>query len=68
MGQRIEALALDCWQNNGWVEFATTTSIGNCRLVREHRVTTTKLRLCIIKAAACPALGELGVVLEQSGT
>lgn len=68
LGQRIEALALDHWQNEGWVEFATATSIGNCRLVRTRPVITTKLRLRVIKAAACPALSELGVFLEDSGT
>ena len=34
LGQRIEAFALDQWQDGQWVEFAKGTSIGNHRLVR----------------------------------
>jgi alpha-L-fucosidase len=65
LGQRIDAFALDRWQDGGWVEFASGTSIGNCRLVRAEPITTTKVRLRIMKAAACPALSEFGLFSEK---
>jgi alpha-L-fucosidase len=64
LGQRVSAFALDGWTDRGWMELATGTSIGNRRLIRGNSVTTTKLRLRITKALACPALSELALYLE----
>lgn len=62
LGQRVEAFALDHWSNGHWVECAQGTSIGNRRLVRlKDDVTTDRVRLRITKAAATPAISELGV-------
>ncbi|HEU5069603.1 MAG TPA: alpha-L-fucosidase [Verrucomicrobiae bacterium] len=61
LGQRVDAFALDQWQDGKWTEFATGSSIGNCRLLRVPAVTTAKVRLRITKAAACPAISELGI-------
>ncbi|HEU4388365.1 MAG TPA: alpha-L-fucosidase [Blastocatellia bacterium] len=65
LGQRIEAFALDRWQDGQWSEFGAGTSIGNCRLVRVQPVTGSKVRLRIVKAAACPAISELAVFAES---
>ena len=65
LGQRIEAFALDQWQDQKWVEFATGTSIGNCRLVRGQNITTDKVRLRIVKAPVCPAISEIGLFVEK---
>ena len=64
LGQRIEAFALDQWETNAWREFAKGTSIGNQRLLRASPITTDKVRLRILAAAACPALSELGLYAE----
>lgn len=61
LGQRVEAFALDVWEDNGWQEFARGTSIGNCKLVRGKPVTTTKVRLRITQAPVCPAISELAL-------
>ena len=61
LGQRIEALALDQWQDGQWVEFAKATSIGNCRLLRFSDRRASKVRLRITRASACPALAEVGL-------
>jgi alpha-L-fucosidase len=66
LGQRIEAFALDQWQNGQWTEFAKGTSIGNHRLVRGDYVTTTKVRLRITQAPVCPALAEFGLYAEPA--
>ena len=65
LGQRVEQFALDIWRDGKWIEFAKGTSIGSCRLVRVQPVTTSKLRLRITQAPACPAISELALFLES---
>ena len=64
LGQRVEEFALDKWQNGKWIEFARATSIGNCRLLRTERTSTTKVRLRITRSAAEPAIAELSLFSE----
>jgi alpha-L-fucosidase len=64
LGQRVEAFALDAWQDGGWKEFAEGTSIGNCRLVRGGPMATSKVRLRITQASVCPAIAELALFAE----
>jgi alpha-L-fucosidase len=64
LGQRVEAFALDIWKDNKWQEFASGTSIGNCKLVRGKPVTTSKVRLRITQAAVCPAISEFALFAE----
>jgi alpha-L-fucosidase len=64
LGQRVESFAIDEWKDGSWREFARGTSIGNCRLTRTEANTTTKIRVRITKAAATPALSEIGVFAE----
>ncbi len=66
LGQRVDAFALDRWQEGKWVEFAKATSIGNRRLLRVDPVTTEKVRLRITQAAASPALSEFGLYAEPA--
>jgi alpha-L-fucosidase len=64
LGQRVEAFAIDSWQQERWQEFASGTSIGNSRLIRGPFITTSKVRLRILKAPVCPAIAELGLFAE----
>jgi alpha-L-fucosidase len=63
LGQRVDAFALDSWSDGAWKPLASATSIGNQRLLRVPSVSTTKLRLRITQADACPAISELGLFL-----
>jgi alpha-L-fucosidase len=63
LGQRVDSFAVDFWDNDKWTELAAATSIGNQRLLQTRTVTTPKVRLRITKAAACPAISELGLFL-----
>jgi len=65
LGQRVEGFALDEWRDGQWIEFASGTSIGNCRLVRGKPVTTSKVRLRIRQASVCPAIAELAIFAES---
>jgi alpha-L-fucosidase len=65
LGQRVEEFALDQWKDGQWSEFASGTSIGNCRLLRCKPIATTKVRLRITRGAACPAIAELALFRLQ---
>ena len=64
LGQRVEGFALDQFKDGHWVEFAKGTSIGNLRLIRVERLTTSKVRLRITQSPVCPALAEIGLYAE----
>ena len=62
LGQRVDAFAIDVWQDDAWREIAQGTSIGNQRLVRlAAPVTSSKVRLRLTTAAACPAIAEFAL-------
>ena len=65
LGLRVDDWALDQWDGKAWVEFAHGSSIGNRRLWRGDPITTNKVRLRIVKAAACPAISEFALHLEE---
>jgi alpha-L-fucosidase len=66
LGQRVESVRVDRWQDGEWVEFAGATSIGNCRLIRGPGITTPRVRLRITQAAVCPAIAEVGLFAEPA--
>jgi alpha-L-fucosidase len=62
LGQRIAGFGVDIWQDGGWKEIVTGTSIGACRLLQlPQTVSTSKMRLRITESPACVVLTELGV-------
>ncbi len=63
LGQRVDDIALDSWDGGAWKQFATATSIGNQRMLCTPAITTSQVRLRVTKAAACPAISEMGLFL-----
>jgi alpha-L-fucosidase len=63
LGQRVDSIAIDSWDGQAWKPLAAATSIGNQRLLRTPSTRTSKVRLRITKAAACPAISEVGLFL-----
>ncbi|HXJ93188.1 MAG TPA: alpha-L-fucosidase [Terriglobia bacterium] len=62
LGQRVEAFALDHWQDGAWKTFAQNTSIGSCRLIRTSPdVSTNRVRLRITQCPVCPAISEFAL-------
>jgi alpha-L-fucosidase len=61
LGQRVGAFAVDAWQENSWREIARGTAIGSQRLIRTGATTTSKVRLRITEASACPAIAEVAL-------
>lgn len=64
LGLRVDEWALDRWVANRWQRFGGGVGIGSRRLWRGVPVTSNRVRLRVIRAAACPALSELGLHLE----
>ncbi|MBS0662386.1 MAG: alpha-L-fucosidase [Verrucomicrobia bacterium] len=65
LGCRIESFALDAWRDGGWSELALGSAVGSNCLLRFPRLITPRVRVRLLKAAACPVLSALG--LYRSG-
>ncbi|WP_258134926.1 alpha-L-fucosidase [Mucilaginibacter phenanthrenivorans] len=67
LGQRIEEVAVDAWQNGKWAQIATATSIGGNRLIRlPENISASKVRLRITKSPVCIALSDFGLYKEPA--
>ena len=65
LGQRIDDWAIDVWGDGKWREIAKGTAIGSRRLVRSKtKLNSSKVRLRITRAAACPAIREFTLHCE----
>ncbi len=73
LGVRVDDYAIDISKNGAWTEIARHTSIADERLIRlEHPVTTTRVRLRVLSAAASPVIRNFGLfrlpdILEEPG-
>lgn len=65
-GQSIENGELEFWQNNNWQTLQDFTTVGYKRLLRFNAVTTSKIRLTILKAKAKILLSEIGCFKASS--
>jgi len=64
LGQRVERIAVDAFQNGDWRAVAQATSIGACRICRTSGpVETQRVRLRIPQSPVCPALSEFALFL-----
>lgn len=67
LGQRVDSVEIEAWQDGRWTSVATATSIGTCRLIRlEKPVTTDRVRLKVTEAKACPALYAFGLFMQPT--
>ncbi len=65
LGQRVDAFSVDIWRGGAWAAFAQGASIGSCRILRsDDPISTTKVRLRVTHASACPALSEFALFSE----
>lgn len=60
-GQRVEAFALECWEDDQWKTVAEGTTIGYKRLLRFDPVETDKVRIVVGKSRDVPQIAELGL-------
>jgi alpha-L-fucosidase len=73
LGVRVYDYAVDIWKGDAWLEIAKHSAIGDERLIRlDQPVTTTRVRLRILTAAASPVINKFGLfrlpdTLEEPG-
>lgn len=64
LGQRIDSIQVEIWENNSWSPLAAATSIGANRLIKlEKPVKAEKLKLKIY-APVCPTLSDFALFKE----
>ncbi len=61
LGQRVKSFSIEALVDGSWKEVAKATTIGYKRILRFPTITTTKLRLNITDAKACPLIANIGV-------
>lgn len=65
LGQRIDSVEIDAWQNEAWQKIAGASSIGSNRLLRlDHPITIEKLRIRVVKAPVSIALSDVGLFIQ----
>ena len=61
LGQRVQSFTIDIWQNNGWKKASAGTTIGYKRILKLDPVKTSKIKMTIEQARACPVLSNMEV-------
>ena len=61
LGQRVQRWTAEALTDSGWATIADGTTIGRKRIVHVAPVTTSRVRIRIAKARACPAISTIGV-------
>jgi alpha-L-fucosidase len=59
LGQRVKAFTVEVWENGAFKEVAGETTIGHKRLLRIPATTTTRVRVQVKDAKACPVISEV---------
>jgi alpha-L-fucosidase len=66
LGQRVDAFAVDAWQDGAWREIGKATSIGNCRLIRTAAdITAQRVRVRVTASPVPQALSEIALFRAQ---
>ena len=69
LGQRVKAFVVEAWMDREWQTITRGTTIGYKRILRFPPVQTSKVRLKITDARACPTIASLELyrALEREG-
>jgi len=60
-GQRVKIFNVEVWKNNSWVQVASGTTIGYKRILPLGEAETSKIRINITDAKACPLISNVEV-------
>jgi alpha-L-fucosidase len=66
LGQRIDAFKVEHWDTTHWVLDTQGESIGQRRLFKGSTITTQRVRLTLMHAAACPAISHFGLYYNKN--
>ncbi|GHT22156.1 hypothetical protein FACS189430_03500 [Bacteroidia bacterium] len=61
LGQRVRNFDVEVWKDNAWVKAATGTTIGYKRILPLNAIESSKIRINITDARACPLISNIAV-------
>jgi len=61
LGQRVKGFSIEIWNGSDFVPIARQTTIGYKRIVRFAPQRTSKVRIVIEAAKACPTISTLEI-------
>jgi alpha-L-fucosidase len=61
LGQRVKNFDVEVWKDNAWSKVATGTTIGYKRILPLGAVETSKIRINITGAKACPLISNIEI-------
>ena len=61
LGQRVKTFNVEFWKDNAWVNVAKGTTIGHKRILPLHAAETSKIRINITDAKACPVISNVEI-------
>lgn len=61
LGQRVKAFEVETWNGTAWIKAASGTTIGYKRILPIEPVETSKVRIRITDARACPLIANVEV-------
>lgn len=61
LGQRVKSFTVEAWKDNNWQKIAEGTTIGHKRILKIEPVETTKIRINITDAKACPVISNVAL-------
>lgn len=67
LGQRVDSIAVDAWQDGDWKQIGAATGVGAARIFKlDAPVTAPKVRLRVTESPVCPAITEVSLFLEKA--
>jgi alpha-L-fucosidase len=61
LGQRVKSFTVEAWQNGAWQKIADGTTIGYKRILKLPDVQTSRIRVNVTDAKACPLISNLAL-------
>lgn len=61
LGQRVKSFTVEVLQNNEWKKIAEGTTIGYKRILKLEPTETSKIRINILDAKACPVISTIEI-------
>ena len=61
LGQRVKSFDVVIWEDGGWKSVANGTTIGYKRILKIDPVKTSRVKVVIKEAKACPVLSNIEI-------
>ena len=61
LGQRVKSFTVEVWKDNAWQPAGNATTIGYKRILKIDPVQTSRLRINITDAKACPVISNIEI-------